>query len=52
MARDTVISALLDDAPEVRAALTENRALEMFTAADDTPSEIVDQEFSELERLY
>ena len=50
MARDTVISALLDDAPEARAALTENRVLEMLTSADDAASQIVDHEFSELEQ--
>jgi hypothetical protein len=50
MARDTVISALLDDAPEVRAALTQTRAVEMLTSADDAASQIVDHEFSELEQ--
>ena len=50
MARDTVIGALLDDTPEGRAALTEERAREMLTSADDAASLIVDHEFSELEQ--
>lgn len=50
MARDTVISALLDDTPEVRAALTQNQTREMLTSADDAASQIVDHEFSELEQ--
>jgi hypothetical protein len=49
MAQDTVIGALLDDTPEVRAALTEKRAREMLASADDAASHIVDHEFSELE---
>jgi hypothetical protein len=50
MAQDTVIGALLDDTPEVRAALTEKRAREMLASADDAASHIVDHEFSELEQ--
>ena len=50
MARDTVIGTLLDDTPEARAALTEERTREMLTSADDAASLIVDHEFSELEQ--
>jgi len=50
MARDTVIGTLLDDTLEARAALTEERAREMLTSADDAASLIVDHEFSELEQ--
>jgi len=50
MARGTVIGTLLDDTPEARAALTEERAREMLTSADDAASLIVDHEFSELEQ--
>ena len=50
MARDTVISALVHEGPEVRAALTEKRALEIIAAADEGASQIADHEFSELEQ--
>ena len=50
MARDTVIGELLDDTPEMRAALTQKRATEMIAAADDGAAPIVDQEFAELEQ--
>ncbi len=49
MARDTVLGALLSDAPEVRAALTQGRANEMINLADAGASQIVDREFAELE---
>jgi hypothetical protein len=50
MARDTVIGKLLDDTPEMRAALTQKQAIEMIAAADDGAALIVDQEFAELEQ--
>lgn len=51
MARDTVLGALLSDAPEVRAALTQNRITEMINLADAGASQIVDREFAELEAV-
>jgi hypothetical protein len=49
MARDTVLGALLNDAPEGRAALTQKQAVEMIALADASAGEIVDREFAELE---
>ena len=51
MARDTVLGALLSDAPEDRAALTQNRITEMINLADAGASQIVDREFAELEAV-
>jgi hypothetical protein len=49
MARDAVLGALVDDAPDVRAALTQNRTTEMLNQEDDAACRIVDHEFAELE---
>ena len=49
MARDTVLGALLDEIPDARAALTQNRVNEMINLADAGASQIVDREFAELE---
>lgn len=51
MARDTVLGALLSDAPEVLATLTQNRITEMINLADAGASQIVDREFAELEAV-
>jgi len=52
LALNTVLAQIMSESPEVRARLTQKRVQEMISGADQSASQIVNNEFQRLEQAF